>query len=189
MDGFTLLETLCGAFSVKRIAAEAGIPRTSLRRLLTAGRLPADAARAADLTAKLEAFAARAGVHPAASAPELLPAPAVAPPGSPMMSRAPSSLQEAEEIRKLADARWAQLRVQAEARRQLLEDGALIPVTEFVGVVANVAGELRRMVDRQRRRVEAIAPTAGAAVEEEWLATAPRIVALLRRIEPAWAEA
>lgn len=190
MDGYALLESLCGAHSVKRVAAETGIPRTTLRRLRTAGCLPADAARAADLTAKLQAFAARAGLlnapSPGPAAPAAIPAPASA---VPLPSSMAERLQEAEAVRKIADARGAQLRTQAEARRQLIEDGALIPTDVFVGVATDVAGELRRMVDRQRRRVEAIAPTAGAAVEEEWLATAPRIEALLRRIEPAGAEA
>ena len=180
MDGYALLESLCGTHSAKRLAAETGIPRTTLRRLRTAGRLPHDPARAADLTAKLRAFAVRAGLvaDPA-------PSPAPAPPRSPMAAK----LAEAEAVRKLAEARGAQLRVQGEARRQLREDRALIPTSEFMGVAVAVANELRRMTDRQRRRVEAYAPAAGAAVEEEWLATAPRIEALLRRIEPAAAEA
>lgn len=100
--------------------------------------------------------------------------------GSSMKAR----VQKAEEVRKVADARLAQLRVADEARRQMLADKKLIPVDVFEGMALGVANELRRMTDRQRRRVEAIAPMAGEAVEEEWLATAPRIVALLRCVDP-----
>ena len=40
MDGYALLERLCGVHSAKRIAADTGIPRTTLRRIRAAGRLP-----------------------------------------------------------------------------------------------------------------------------------------------------
>ena len=48
-------------------------------------------------------------------------------------------LAEAEAVRKVADALAAQLKVQAEARRQLREDRALIPVSEFIGMAVAVA--------------------------------------------------
>ena len=124
-----------------------------------------------------------AGAAPAATGPAASPA-APAPPGSGLSPGLVAKAAEADVVRKVAEARSAQLRVQAEARRQLLLDGALIPSERFVGVVADVGGELRRMVDRMRRRVETVAVLAGELVEDEWLATAPRLDALLHRIEP-----
>lgn len=174
-----LLERLCVATSVNRVAAETGIPRTTLRRVRATGRLPSrPEGRAADITARLRAFAARSGLAPAEAGTQ---------PGPPAPASMVAKVEEAKALQTVADARAAQLRVSAEARRQLKEDRVLIPTSEFVGIAVSVATELRQMADRQRRRVEAIAPAAGAAVEEEWLATAPRIERLLRRIEPAGA--
>lgn len=175
-----LLERLCAASSVKRVADETGIPRTTLRRIRATGSLPSrPPGSAADVTARLRAFAARSGLAPEAGA-----APGQ-PPAQP--SALAAKVEEAKSAQIIADARAAQLRVSAEAKRQLKENRALIPTSEFIGVAVSVATELRAMVDRQRRRVETFAPAAGAAVEEEWLATAPRIERLLRRIEPAGA--
>ena len=189
MDGYALLEHLCGVHSAKRIAAETGIPRTTLRRIRTVGRLPSragDEARSADLTARLRAFAVRSGLLDGGGAPVPASAsPAPPPPSAPSQDTPMARrLAEADAVRRVADARAAQLKGQAEARRQLREDRVLIPTSEFIGVSVSVADELRKMVDRQRRRVETFAPAAGEAVEEEWLAAAPRIESLLRRIEP-----
>lgn len=180
MDAKALLDRLLAVATDRQIAAETGIARGTLRRL-KGGATPR---READVLAVLRGCAERRGVA-------LEPAPAVGrpaghPPPAPLHSGPTASrLVEADAVRKLADARLTQLRVQAEARRQLVLDRTLIPVTDFLGVTSDVASELRRMVDRMRRKVEAVAPEAGVAVEEEWMATAPRIEALLLRVEPA----
>lgn len=94
------------------------------------------------------------------------------------------SVAEAVDLKAVAEARLKQLQVQAEARKQLKEDGALIPAALLSGMAADLAGELRRMVDRMRRRVETLSVQAGGMVEDEWMATAPRLNALLHRVEP-----
>ena len=186
MDAIDLLDRLCAASSMAAVAAGTGIPRTTLRRARAARRLPAG--REKSIGSRLSEFALRSGIGagtaPAATGPAASPA-APAPPGSGLSPGMLAKAAEADVVRKVAEARSAQLRVQAEARRQLLLDGALIPSERFVGVVADVGGELRRMVDRMRRKVETVAVLAGGMVEEEWLATAPRIDAILHRVEPA----
>ena len=175
MDAIALLDRLCAASSMAAVAAGTGIPRTTLRRARAARCLPAGREQA--IGSRLAAYALRSGIGtgaaPAASGPAASPA-APSPSGSCLSPALVAKGAEADLMLKLANARGARLRVQAEARRQLLLDGALIPSERFVGVVADVRGELRRMVDRMRRRVETVAVLAGELVEDEWLATAPR---------------
>ena len=106
----------------------------------------ADAVRHAALEEAERSRAAAASASPAAPSG-----------GSSMKAR----VQKAEEVRKIADARLAQLRVADEVKRQMLADKKLIPVDVFEGMALGVANELRQMTDRQRRRVEAIEPMAG----------------------------
>lgn len=181
MDAATILERLLVSTTEVDVAAATGISRGKLRRI----RGGAKTRHEADVIAVLRACAGRRGVSlepasPAAGRPPGTPPPAPAPAGP-----TAAKLAEADAVKRVAEARLLQLRVQDEARRQLLADRALIPTSEFHGVTNDIATELRRMADRMRRRVETVDPTAGGMIEEEWMATAPRIEKLLLRIDPA----
>ena len=113
-------------------------------------------------------------------------APAAAVPAqTPAQESRAERLAEAAAVRQMGEARMIQLKVNAEAERQAVARRDLIPADVFLGMTADVGGEQRRMVDRMKRRVDADPEHAAEHIEEEWIATAPTIHAMLRRCEPS----